>query len=342
MLGTEKKKFEEIAYSFSNEVLHLILLPTEKCNFRCTYCYEDYSIGKMSDQVKNGIKNLIKLRAPELKMLSIDWFGGEPLSAKPVLYDIGSYAYDIAKKYQIKFGGGITTNGYNLNTITLRKLFDINVKNFQISLDGPPDIHDKTRIRIDGSGSFNKIWDNLRLMKSFDDDFNVKLRIHITPDNYTEIYRLIDLIRAEFEGDERFKVFLKAISNLGGTNAGTFAIFKDEGKSVIDDLMEYAKGLYPHNVVNSDYVCYAAKPNNYVIRADGTIAKCTVAFSHPANSIGKLREDGTMELDKEKLQFWNKPALELNTKALKCPVKFIATYKNPAITPKNVNSTVNS
>ena len=38
---------EEIAYSLSNEYLHLIVLPTEKCNFRCTYCYEDFLNGKM-------------------------------------------------------------------------------------------------------------------------------------------------------------------------------------------------------------------------------------------------------------------------------------------------------
>lgn len=29
--------------------LHLIILPTEQCNFRCKYCYESFKKGKMSD-----------------------------------------------------------------------------------------------------------------------------------------------------------------------------------------------------------------------------------------------------------------------------------------------------
>ncbi len=37
-----------IARFLTNHHLGLILMPTEQCNFRCTYCYEDFAIGKMS------------------------------------------------------------------------------------------------------------------------------------------------------------------------------------------------------------------------------------------------------------------------------------------------------
>lgn len=39
MSSTEQDRM----FSLRNDVLHLILLPTEQCNFRCTYCYEDFS-----------------------------------------------------------------------------------------------------------------------------------------------------------------------------------------------------------------------------------------------------------------------------------------------------------
>jgi uncharacterized protein len=58
---------EELAASFSNQVLHLILLPTEHCNFRCTYCYEDFSIGRMTPEIIDSIKRLIDRRLDGLK-----------------------------------------------------------------------------------------------------------------------------------------------------------------------------------------------------------------------------------------------------------------------------------
>lgn len=42
------------------DVMHLIVLPTEACNFRCTYCYQDFSRGNMSRDVVNGLKRFWK------------------------------------------------------------------------------------------------------------------------------------------------------------------------------------------------------------------------------------------------------------------------------------------
>ena len=42
----------QIAEAISPRIQELILLPTEKCNFRCTYCYEDFELGKMSEETQ--------------------------------------------------------------------------------------------------------------------------------------------------------------------------------------------------------------------------------------------------------------------------------------------------
>lgn len=36
----------------TEDLLHLIILPTEKCNLRCVYCYEDFKKGKMSEKIE--------------------------------------------------------------------------------------------------------------------------------------------------------------------------------------------------------------------------------------------------------------------------------------------------
>ena len=43
---------EVLQSSLTPSLLHLILLPTEACNFRCTYCYEDFRLGRMEPVVE--------------------------------------------------------------------------------------------------------------------------------------------------------------------------------------------------------------------------------------------------------------------------------------------------
>ncbi|HLD16534.1 MAG TPA: radical SAM protein, partial [Coxiellaceae bacterium] len=154
---------ESLAGCLSNQQLGLILMPTEKCNFRCTYCYEDFSIGKMPINVVEGIKQLLNVRAPELKTLNIEWFGGEPLAAKNVVYDISEHAHHLKRDYPyLQYSGSMTTNGFNLAPRTFEKLIRYDVRSFQISLDGPREWHNQTRKRINGGASFDVIWNNLK------------------------------------------------------------------------------------------------------------------------------------------------------------------------------------
>ena len=69
----------------------------------------------------------------------------------------------------------------------------------------------------------------------------------------------------------------------------------------------------------TDYVCYAAKANSYVIRADGRIGKCTVALTNDANCIGHILPDGTLDLDAKKLAPWLSGWKTQDGAALACP-----------------------
>ncbi len=151
----------DIAQSFDNKRLHLIIMPTEKCNFRCTYCYEDFENGKMSRDVVDGIKSLILFRAPDLNTLEIGWFGGEPLLNLKLVEEISEFSKDVMQSSKGYFISSMSTNGYLLDLKSAESLTNKGVSAFQISIDGDRLTHDRSRILASGSGTFDKIWRNL-------------------------------------------------------------------------------------------------------------------------------------------------------------------------------------
>lgn len=330
------KKFTRFAQAVTNKFFSLILLPTEKCNFRCTYCYEDFKLGQMSPQTVEAIKQLISKRAAlnELSVLSVGWFGGEPLLAKKVVFDICEHAKKESKnEKKFRLSGGMTTNGYLLDRETFDKLVKLKCLNYQISLDGAKDVHDTTRIQANGKGSFDRIWENMLNIKKSRAKFHITFRVHVTPTNIESVKILLGQIRDAFKGDKRFSVFIRNVANLGGENGPKLkTLDPQKDKEIIDGLYEILgnKDVRPYHIENKKtgpYICYAAQPNSLVIRADGSLAKCTVAFKDNVNCIGKINEDGTLAIDNEKVNLWAHWLKNMDYSMLKCPYSSICQSK---------------
>jgi len=310
------------AAAWAQDHLHLIVMPTEKCNFRCVYCYEDFSIGRMKRSVIDGVKALIRRRAPSLSSLEIDWFGGEPTLAGDIVCEVMTDAQELARVHGISLFGGMTTNGFLLNAEAYRRFYGCGIGHYQITLDGPPEQHDTTRLRANGRGSFDTIWRNLLAIKGVEASGEIRLRIHITKQNVALIHDFAERIRLTFGNDPRFCFKLHAVTNLGGPNDITELVIpapmrswehQAELPSEHEDRMEKEH--------DDDYVCYAAKANSYVIRADGRVGKCTVALNNEANCIGRLLQDGTLKIDAKKLAPWLSGWKTQEREALACPAE---------------------
>ena len=66
-------------------------------------------------------------------------------------------------------------------------------------------------------------------------------------------------------------------------------------------------------------ICYAARSNSLVIRADGRVGKCTVALSDTRNTIGQLLSDGSLQIDNALLGPWVHGWASGDLAALACP-----------------------
>lgn len=293
--------------AFNPSHLNLILFPTEQCNFRCTYCYEDFEIGRMPAGVVRGVKALLDARIDGLTSLVVSWFGGEPLLAPDIIRTISDHIHSRAHA-ALTYRANITTNGYLLSAERFDELLACGVRLFQISLDGYGDAHDRTRRRADGSRTFERIWDNLKqIRRSPRQDFAVLLRVHFFPGNRPDLEDLARELNAHFGDDARFQIYFKDVGKLGGPNDALFSTYSSEEcrttKAELDRLIQNRDQVYSLDAAQP-YVCYAAQANSIAIRADGSLAKCTVALNDSRNHLGRITEDGLLKVDTDKWRQW--------------------------------------
>lgn len=301
--------------------LHLIVLPTEQCNFRCVYCYEDFAVSRMAPTVIDAIKGFLKQRLPHLSELTVSWFGGEPLLAHDIVFDIMSYVA-CNRHADLSYSSDMTTNGYKLTPEILEKLVALNVRNFQVSVDGPAEQHDAKRPLANGRGTFERIWQNLVSAKQLKETFHINVRVHLDRENIDSMMEFLRTFASEFASDRRFALYLRHVSKLGGARDSELPVLHKEELSRVASLRTFAEslGLRTVAVKDAEYICYAVKPNSFVVRADGRLAKCTVAFNSEYNNIGKLLPDGRLEIDHNKLPVWMKGLASGERSELLCPL----------------------
>jgi len=313
---------EELSAAFTNEALHLIVLPTEQCNFRCTYCYEDFAIGQMEPSTIQGVKRLLDKRFPGLRSLTVSWFGGEPLLGRGVVEDVSAHITErVAGQSGLRYEADMTTNGYLLDLPTAERLSLLGVRTYQISLDGPPAVHDTTRVRANGSASFQRIWNNLLALRTSDLPLRVLLRVHLTRATLPCMPEFLAQVRDTFLDDDRFSVKLRPVERMGGPNDESIDVLPWAERAEI--VKELGKALGTGSAASEEPgrmdVCYAARPNSFVIRADGGIAKCTVALNDPANTVGRLLPDGSLRIDNAQLGPWVRGWATRDQDAVRCP-----------------------
>jgi uncharacterized protein len=312
--------------SFRSNYFSLILMPTEACNFRCTYCYETFEHKKMSPRVVTGIKALIDRRADELDELNIEWFGGEPTLALDIVWDICHHARTIAKSKGFRFTSGMTTNGYLLDQERFQRCLENEIRTFQISLDGAPSEHNKSRVLASGAGTFDRIWSNLMAMKEVPGDFFILLRLHYTYENFISLGEFARSVGDVLKDDTRFNYWFHPINRLGGPNDENTTKMSDADKKEIEAHLWQTSGLCrsPEAPTDVDYICYAAKGNSLVVRSTGRLAKCTVALTQDFNDIGSINEYGELSIDQSRFRRWIRPTLEANWDIIACPVNWVA------------------
>ncbi|MEK7314977.1 MAG: hypothetical protein AAB011_02260, partial [Candidatus Eisenbacteria bacterium] len=156
----------------------------------------------------------------------------------------------------------------------------------------------------------------------------VMVRLHVDEENAAAVGEFLDDYRVAFGNDSRFALFIRGLSKLGGPNDATLPILAGERRArTIEHWRRMAaeSGIQLAQVP-AGAICYAAKGNSFVVRADGRINKCTVALEHPENQVGNLHPDGSIRLVADKVRPWMRGIDRGDRALLGCPMHGLADH----------------
>ena len=147
---------------------NLMLFVTEACNLKCTYCYEVlqgvHAGGRMLKQVDaRAVVDQYLADSGNRSPICITFFGGEPLLNFKVIADVVQYAKEGARGRGKAIAFSMTTN----LTLLTEEIADYLVEeqfSVMVSLDGSSQKNDSRRVTVNGSGTYERVTRNLRML----------------------------------------------------------------------------------------------------------------------------------------------------------------------------------
>ena len=312
-----------------------VIMPTYECNLRCTYCYQadiradparkhllEILTPEMADRLLAGMNGLEAQRGvPPDAMRSVTFYGGEPLmrAAAPVIRRLVEGCLTVRPTNFFTVTNGVDLDAYE-DLIGPEKL-----SGFQITLDGPPDVHDRMRFRVDKSGSFAAIAANIDLV--LNRGASISLRMNVDRESVVHLPRLAEeLERRGWISRPGFSVHAARIT--GGPRERELSSFElsqhltrlrvsHPACTVLDrpsdQLRRRLLGVFrgeshPRAAYSASYC--GAHTSMYMFDQRGDIYACWERTGDPSIRIGHVAEDGTVVLGKAHAALAGAPSSE--------------------------------
>ncbi len=304
---------------FSNRKYKLVINPTLECNFKCWYCYEKHPQGHMALEVMEKCKKHIQymVKHERITSLILDWFGGEPiLYFEEIIYPIGKYAKKICEDYQIPFYHYITTNASRIDLQMIKRMKEIGVNGFQITIDGDEKRHNQIR-NENGKSSFSAIINNINLLCSELENILITLRINyddqtLSVSDLEKVYSMIS--------PENRKYIMVNFQRVWQTIKP--ALLENERRIYFTQLSKQMGFKTPQLVsafnIGKTHKCYVDRIYHAEINYDGKVYRCTARDYSDKYMMGELLDNGEIKWNEEKVAKQYAKATFENDMCLKC------------------------
>lgn len=286
--------------------LYIFLYVTNQCNFRCVYCPQEHESKAFSDEIWDSLYKFTekKLALKKFKKVTFSFFGGEPLLESKSIIEFLIKISKLKDKYpEVDFNHLMTTNGYLLTPEIYDKLVSLDVKRYQITVDGMADAHDVARPRADGSGTWDKIMENISYIDRKYDNVYVTLRSNLSTQNEESLTRFFEWFDKTYF-NSKFVYFVYGVSKFSSKVDDRYIVdyFKQKYNGFIENVMLKHKRFFDARVTPFrllSQACKCANPEFYTINAIGGVTKCEQAIDEFNNSIGYLDKSGEIVYTKD-------------------------------------------
>jgi uncharacterized protein len=176
-MTTNDKLINDDKFNFYKDIPAITVDLTEGCNLACDYCftYSDHITRRLNiPKFKIFLNDWIN--SVQDTILHVGWWGGEPFIEFEVMKELTTYVQQKAKEVNKEVHFGLTTNGTVMNKEIMDWLLEIPVK-ILISCDGIKQAHDMHRKYKSGAGSWDKMHENILLLKEHKVPFDTRLSI---------------------------------------------------------------------------------------------------------------------------------------------------------------------
>jgi uncharacterized protein len=328
----------------SMEQVNYIFMPSYNCNLRCAYCFQDHMRTKpefshLLRTVSREMLDRIFATFPTIEAKhglpeghgearNIGLFGGEPLLAqnRPIVEYMGPATFwAVSNATEIhNYVGLLGPDG---------------IAQVQITLDGPPDEHDKRRIRADGTGTFEQIAQNIDLCLEL--GVRVTVRINFDTGNIGDAPRLAsEIVKREWDKSPNFWVYTAPIvPNENTSYKHTFGTWQldqaiDELRLIHPDMrvigrpddgmQAMARKMFDRKrTMPSMKTSFCGAHNGmYIFDAFGDIYACWERTGDERVRIGRVLDGGDVEMNVGLEKHWRSRTPASNPTCRKCRYAF--------------------
>ena len=320
----ELLKFREIynAVRYDPQEVTFVLAPTATCNLACDYCIQrvdESLVGKthqtvtMSDTVLRNTLLFVKHTTEHCspKKLPLDFYGGEPLMEKKLLFYILDDLQQWSEERSLRFTPNLATNSTLVTSAFVDELSQYTIGFIRTTLDGPEEVNNQYRHYKNGKGTYEEIVTAIGLL--LDTGYDVRVQINLNRqykrlpelfDDLTErglnkikirFYPIIDSFITIPEAQKHYGILDESFS----LPESKIAIPYEE----ISRARDYAYWaafnggfkLPPPPLGIKSGLCRGAYCHSYLVDPSGDVYKCVGSMLIQSLRIGCIHEDGQLE-----------------------------------------------